>query len=191
MPRKLKVFRTSIGFHDAYVAAASRKAALEAWGATANLFARGMAEEVSDPAFTEEPLSRPGEVIRKARGTAADHFAALPDAPSKSHGGRNAKAVSHPPASPAKSKQRPVPKPSRKKLDAAMEAVRQAEITHAEQRRDLEQREAELRRARQALETEYDRRMKTLEDKRSAAEADYARAIARWRELQRSISLPW
>ena len=30
---RLKVFRTSIGFHDAYVAAPSRKAALEAWGA--------------------------------------------------------------------------------------------------------------------------------------------------------------
>jgi hypothetical protein len=30
MPRKLKVFRTPIGFHDAYVAAPSRKAALEA-----------------------------------------------------------------------------------------------------------------------------------------------------------------
>ena len=30
MPRKLKVFRTPTGFHDAYVAAPSRKAALEA-----------------------------------------------------------------------------------------------------------------------------------------------------------------
>jgi hypothetical protein len=36
MPRaaKLKVFRTPIGFHDAYVAAPSQKAALEAWEAT-------------------------------------------------------------------------------------------------------------------------------------------------------------
>lgn len=32
--RPLKVFRTAIGFHDAYVAATSRKAALEAWGRT-------------------------------------------------------------------------------------------------------------------------------------------------------------
>jgi hypothetical protein len=28
---KLKVFRTPIGFHDAYVAAPSKKAALAAW----------------------------------------------------------------------------------------------------------------------------------------------------------------
>lgn len=34
MPRKqkLKVYRTPIGFHDAYVAAPSQKAALKAWG---------------------------------------------------------------------------------------------------------------------------------------------------------------
>ncbi len=35
MARKLKVFRTPAGFHDAYVAAPSRKAALAAWGADA------------------------------------------------------------------------------------------------------------------------------------------------------------
>ena len=45
---KLKVFRTPTGFHDAYVAAPSRKAALAAWGAEADLFARGTAEEVTD-----------------------------------------------------------------------------------------------------------------------------------------------
>ena len=37
---KLKVFRTPIGFHDAYVAAPSQKAALEAWGADSNIFAQ-------------------------------------------------------------------------------------------------------------------------------------------------------
>ena len=41
--RRLKVFRTAIGFHDAYVAAPSRKAALEAWGTDKDLFARGVA----------------------------------------------------------------------------------------------------------------------------------------------------
>ena len=53
MPRKLKVFRTSAGFDDAYVAAPSRKAALAAWGADADLFARGVAEEVSDTTLTK------------------------------------------------------------------------------------------------------------------------------------------
>jgi len=75
---KIKVFRTPIGFHDAYVAAPSQKAALEAWGADANLFARGVAEVVTDPKLTKAPLERPGEIIRVSRGTADEHAAALP-----------------------------------------------------------------------------------------------------------------
>ena len=71
MPRKLKVFRTPTGFHDAYVAAPSRKAALEAWGADADLFARGVAEQVTDPKLTAAPLERPGEVIKLSRIGAA------------------------------------------------------------------------------------------------------------------------
>ena len=55
--RALKVFRTPVGFHDAYVAATSQKAALEAWGTNHNLFARGEAELVEDPDLTAEPLS--------------------------------------------------------------------------------------------------------------------------------------
>ncbi|MCP6280780.1 hypothetical protein NL459_29585, partial [Klebsiella pneumoniae] len=68
---KLKVFRTAIGFHDAYVAVPTKKAALAAWGATKNLFQRGDAEEVTNPKLTAVPLARPGEVIKVIRGTAA------------------------------------------------------------------------------------------------------------------------
>lgn len=80
MPRqqKLKVFRTPIGFHDAYVAAPSRKAALEAWGSDSDLFARGIAEPVTDPELAREPLQNPGQVIRRLRGTEAEQIAALP-----------------------------------------------------------------------------------------------------------------
>ncbi len=74
---KLKVFRTPIGFDDAYVAAASRKAALAAWGSGTDLFSAGAAEVVTDPALMKEALARPGEVIRKARGSAAEHVRAL------------------------------------------------------------------------------------------------------------------
>ncbi len=78
MARKMKVFRTPIGFHDAYVAAPSQKAALQAWGADADLFARGMAEEVTDATLMKEPLTHPGQVVRKIRGTMDEHMAALP-----------------------------------------------------------------------------------------------------------------
>jgi len=69
MSRRLKVFRTNAGFYDAYIAAPSRLAALAAWGAKGDLFAREAAEEITDPALTAEPLAHPGEVIRKPRGS--------------------------------------------------------------------------------------------------------------------------
>lgn len=71
------MFRTPSGFHDAYVAAPSQKAALEAWGSATNLFAAGAAELVTDSKLTKEPLARPGEVIRKLRGSADEQLRAL------------------------------------------------------------------------------------------------------------------
>ena len=81
--QKLKVFRTPIGFHDAYVAAPSQKAALEAWGADSNIFAQGIAEQVTDPKLMEEALANPGKVIKKVRGSADEHFAELERAPAR------------------------------------------------------------------------------------------------------------
>ena len=75
MAPRLKLFRTPIGFHDAYVAAPSQKAALKAWGAEADLFARGIAERVEDPALLTQAAEKPGTVIKRARGTAEEHLA--------------------------------------------------------------------------------------------------------------------
>ena len=75
--KKLKVFRTPIGFHDAYVAAPSMKAALEAWGSGTNLFTQGAAELVTDPKLTKAPLARPGEVVRVLRGSEGEQIRAL------------------------------------------------------------------------------------------------------------------
>ncbi|NKJ02051.1 hypothetical protein [Novosphingobium sp. SG707] len=74
--RALKVFRTSAGFEDTYIAAPSQKAALEAWGARRNLFAQGVAELVTDPELAKAALARPGQVLRVPRGTTAEHLAA-------------------------------------------------------------------------------------------------------------------
>ncbi len=66
---RLKLFKTVIGFHDAYVAAPSQKAALEAWGASTNLFTAGLAERVDDPAVCEAAFDKPGTVVTAKRGT--------------------------------------------------------------------------------------------------------------------------
>lgn len=60
--RKLKVYRTPIGFHDAYVAAPSQKAALEAWGVETNGSERDRAVEKieSEREKYEDALARSG-----------------------------------------------------------------------------------------------------------------------------------
>ena len=49
MAKKLKVYRTSIGFFDLAIAAPSMKAAAEAWGAGSDIFKRGFAKQTEDP----------------------------------------------------------------------------------------------------------------------------------------------
>ena len=173
MARKLKVFRTPIGFHDAYVAAPSQKAALQAWGTETDLFARGVAEQVTDAALMEEPLAHPGDVIRKTRGTVDDHMAALPATPKR-------KPTDAPPAKPRRTK--PKPRPSRSKLDQAEQAIEEAEQRYDAARRDLAAREAALRKERQTLDNDRDRERERLETARADQERRYREAMAAWRD---------
>src|SRR3546814_19220471 len=77
MARGLKVYKIPIGFHDAYVAAPTQQAAIEAWGSDKDVFQRKQAELVTDPALTQAPLESPGKFIKRLRGTAAAQLAAL------------------------------------------------------------------------------------------------------------------
>lgn len=173
---KLKVFRTAIGFHDAYVAAPTKKAALAAWGAGKNLFARGDAEEVTDPALMKAPLASPGEVIKVVRGTEAEHLAALPpDAPAPKKKTR--------PAEPAKkAKPKPRPRPSRADLDAAEEALDEARTGFEIRLAELARREAELARDRRTLDAERRTALEKLEAARDKASERYETALAEWRD---------
>nr|WP_260597065.1 hypothetical protein [Sphingomonas sp. ZFBP2030] len=167
----LKVYRTPIGFHDAYVAAPSQKAALAAWGTTHNLFARGVAEIVTDPELTAEALAAPGTVIKRSRGTAAEQIAALPpDAP-------RAKA-----AAPKPVKRKPAaPRPHRKPLDAAEAAIAQAKERHDAAARDLAARLAALQEERQTLDRDHRAEIARLEEARERVAAVYEEATKAWR----------
>lgn len=61
---KLKVFRATIGFHDAYVTTPSRAAALRAWGASTDLFTMGAAEEVTEANLLTQLLAAPARTGR-------------------------------------------------------------------------------------------------------------------------------
>ncbi len=181
--KKLKVYRAPIGFHDVYVAAPSMKAALNAWGSDHDLFARGIAEQVEDPELMREPLEKPGEIIRRLRGTAAEQIASLPKARSKP---RN-EPPSTPPAvaaakkaSPPDRTKKPKPRPDRAPLREAERALKSAQQRHDSERKELARREAELRSERGKLEQRQAREIASLARDSERARGQYNHAIQKW-----------
>lgn len=180
-PSKLKLFRTAIGFHDAYVAAPSRAAALRAWGSDKDLFARGVAEEV-DPATAPEALAAPGTVLRRLRGTAAEQVAALPPDKPRSHRTKRKTAAPAPPHKPAP---RPAPKPkpprpSRAELEAAEQALFSARQAHARAQAALRAEEQALARRRHAMSQEQQEEEARLDAARIRADRAYRDALEVW-----------
>lgn len=169
--KKLKVFKTTIGFHDAYVAAPSQKAALEAWGSDHNLFATGAAEQITDEAAIAEPLAKPGEVIKKVRGSIGEHLAALTQT-SRPRG----KATPTPAPPPA------LPRPSREELDQAEQALEQAKAARYEAVEQLAREEADLSRRRRDLDRRHEREAERLARIRDEKRSEYDKAMARWRK---------
>jgi hypothetical protein len=195
MPRALKVFRTPIGFHDAYVAAPTKKAALEAWGSTHDLFARGTAEIVTDPALMEEPLAAPGKVIKRSRGTTAEQIAALPaverpDRPANADDeevepSASTKAKStgktKTPAKPKAKPKPPPPRPSPEALETAEAELEAAGRQHEDDNRALAREQAALDRRRRDLERTQTAERTKLQAAVDRADAAYAAALKRWR----------
>lgn len=164
MARKLKVFRTPIGFHDAFVAAPSRKAALAAWGSDVDLFARGVAEEVHDAALMRQPLANPGQVIKLSRGSKAQQIAALPKASPR----RNAAVRARPPDDPAAIRRSVA---QDKRIAKAQAALADAERAYRDKLAALTAEEAALRAKRKTLEAERAADLKRLRDALDTASA--------------------
>lgn len=171
---KLKVYRTPIGFHDAYVAAPSQKAALEAWGSDHNLFARGIAEIVTDPALIAEPLASPGTVVKRSRGSAAEQFAALPPDRAKTPA---------PPEPAAKQARKPKakPRPDRATLDAAGAALADLRQRHDNARAAIDARIAALQHERADLLAAQKTEAAAGKDAIDVAAAAYDKAMRAWR----------
>jgi hypothetical protein len=183
MARALKVYRTAIGFHDAYVATPTKKAALEAWGADRDLFASGRAELVTEPALTRAPLADAGKVIKVLRGTAAEQFAALEAASPQPARTRRPADAARPARSPAKAKAeaRPTPRPSRAALDRAEKSLADTEARHDAALAKLARREADLRDERRRLERKRDADIAAREEARDHAKQAYDEALKEWR----------
>lgn len=169
MARKLKVFRTAAGFNDAYVAASSRKAALRAWGADVDLFARGIAEEVSDPELTAEPLAKAGEVIMRSRGGLAEQLKAL--------GPKKGEPSTLAPKKPGPRTSKP---PSRARIDRAEEAIARAEQRYSEALQALEEEREQIERRIAAAKAKQAKENESLERRRLEAEQSYRDALDAW-----------
>lgn len=169
-----------MGFHDAYVAAASQKAAAEAWGSGTDVFSRGEAELVTDPVLMEEPLARPGEVIKRLRGTAAEQIAALGNTEKKPVKRRASATATT--KDKAKLKSKPKPRPSRAALEESEAELARSEERHSEELKAIAERQAVLAREREKLETKQQAEVARLQAKRDKAAATYEQAMRRWRE---------
>jgi hypothetical protein len=188
---KLKVFRTAAGFHDAYVAAPSRAAALRAWGADRDLFARGVAEEVTDDALMADALAHPGEVIRRSRGTAAEQLAALPPDPPRAAASPRADEAPRAKARERAADRAPPPRrkappePDRTAVNQAAAALAAAQGRFAREEAEMAAREEALARDRRDMERAHTRERARLEAARDRAAAALEAAMAAWRAAER------
>jgi len=139
--KRLKVFRDHIGFHDTIVAAPSRKAALEAWGAKPSEFAHGFATLTNDKDAVAAALAHPGQVLRRPFGSHED-FAIDPKPPKAPRVSAKAK------------KARADAERARKAKEAAeaREDARKAKKARDAELKEIEAEEAALRKRRAALE---------------------------------------
>lgn len=131
--RKLKTFRTSLGFFDLAIAAPSMKAALEAWGARSNLFHQGAAQETDDPDIVAATIAKPGIVLRRPVGT-HEPFAEQAELPTG--------LLEPRPDRPRQPQREPV-RSSAAKADPAAERKAALAYARAEKQREAERRQQE------------------------------------------------
>lgn len=185
MARKLKTYRTSLGFYDLAIAAPSMKAALEAWGAGSNLFHQGHAKETDDPEVVAATMAKPGVVLKRPAGSSgrfAEH-AELPDLDQEKSRAKKPRVSA--------SKKPPSPKISIEDArKAAAEFEREQKRRDAHRRREEAAREKErakreklVSKAQAALEEaerEHQERSESLDAERAAIEKRIEAEDAKW-----------
>lgn len=139
MAPRLKVFTWSDGFHAFSVATSSRPKALEAWGSKQDLFATGLASELSGGPDYEAALASPGEVVE--RGLTIDV-------------GKISKAKTKTSAGPSKARREKVAK-----LETALEAL---DGDHQAASADLDAKQQALNEQRAALDADHDKQRKRM-----------------------------
>lgn len=185
MPRKLKTFKTSVGFYDLAIAAPSMKAALDAWGAGSNLFHQGFAAESDDAEVVAATMAKPGVVLKRPAGSTGrfTEHAGLPTDLADDRGREKSR--------------RPLPKkkPAVKVSDKTARKAA-ADFEREQKKRDAKRRKEEAAREKQRArreemtgraqaaldraQQEHDRRLGSLGAEREAVQKRVEAEDARW-----------
>ncbi|MCK1617573.1 cell envelope biogenesis protein TolA [Bradyrhizobium sp. 159] len=142
LKRKLKSYQTSLGFYDQAVAAPSMKAALEAWGASSNLFHQGVAKETDDPDIVAATMASPGVVLRRPVGSDGPFTESAELPTDLGDGEARPKRKPKPSKRPAKTAKTPS-----RKIDDRQAREAAAAFEKEERRREAERRKEETARA--------------------------------------------
>jgi len=196
MPKKLKTYQTSLGFYDQAIAAPSMKAALQAWGASSNLFHQGVAKETDDPDIVAATMAKPGVVLRRPVGSDGPftESAELPADLGEGEGKPRRRSKKRP-AKTAKKTSRKIDDQAARKAAAAFEKE--------ERRREAERRKEEAARARErarqqqavaaaeaALDEarrEHEARAEKIESERAALDERAEAEQGRWDKQRRKL----
>ncbi|ULK97687.1 cell envelope biogenesis protein TolA [Bradyrhizobium sp. I71] len=197
--RKLKTYQTSLGFYDQAIAAPSMKAALQAWGASSNLFHQGAAKETDDPDIVAATMAKPGVVLRRPVGSDGPftESAELPTDLGEGQSERKpkSKSKSKPESKSTKRPAKAAKKPSRKIDDQAARKAAAA-FEKEERRREAERKKEEAARARERVRRdkavataqaaldkarrEHEARSEEIEAERAALDARAEAEQGRW-----------
>lgn len=187
--RKLKTYQTSLGFYDQAIAAPSMKAALEAWGASSNLFHQGVARETDDPDIVAATMAKPGVVLKRPVGSDGrfTESAELPTDLGEGEARPRRKPGKAPAKKPGK-KQAKTAKTTSREVDDAAARKAAAAFEKEERRREAERRKEEAARAKArarrdkavaAAQAALDKARREHDAKREAIEAERAALEAR------------
>ncbi|WP_445221985.1 cell envelope biogenesis protein TolA [Bradyrhizobium sp. Pa8] len=208
LKRKLKTYQTSLGFYDQAVAAPSMKSALEAWGASSNLFHQGAAKETDDPDIVAATMASPGVVLRRPVGSDGP-FTESAELPTDLVDGEAKRKPKSKSKSKSESKQRPAKGATKqsRKIDDQDARKAAAAFEKEERRRDAERRKEEAARAKErvrrdkavataqaaldAARREHDAKAEAIEAERAAlderAEAEQGRWDKQRMKLQEAL----
>jgi type IV secretory pathway VirB10-like protein len=199
MARKLKVFTTSAGFFDLAVSAPSMKAALEAWGAGANLFHQGFARQTDDPAIVKAAMARPGVVLRRPVGTDRPFAeeAKASEAPFKGRVAKKPKVARPKAAAPKRKPAAEKPASRRVEREAARAFEQERERRERRERQEAAARRKEAARRDQAIaaataaleraEARHEAATAEIEQARAALDARADRETTLWRRERETL----